>query len=92
MASSTRKLARFKRGGGVGEASAAATGRLHGLPLEVIPRHVVEGFLESDRLMSDSGVLAKNGIANHGRRTEVECEGGNRQQPAISPRRMHISP
>jgi hypothetical protein len=40
----------------------AASGRRHGRPLEVMPRHVVPGFLESDRPMSDSGVLGMNGI------------------------------
>jgi hypothetical protein len=37
---------------------AAAIGRLHGRPLEVMPLHVVEGFLESARPRRDSGVLA----------------------------------
>lgn len=57
--SSTRSPPAFDRGGGF---DAAAIGRLHGRPLEVIPLHVVEGSLESDRPIKDSGVLAKNGI------------------------------
>jgi hypothetical protein len=38
--------------------SVAAIGRLHGRPLEVMPLHVVDGFLESERPSRDSGVLA----------------------------------
>ena len=37
-------------------------GRRHGRPLEVMPRHVVAGFLESERPIRDSGVLAINGM------------------------------
>lgn len=36
---------------------------LHGRPLPVIPRQVVEGSLESVRLTRDSGVLATKGMA-----------------------------
>lgn len=36
---------------------------LHGRPLEVMPRQVQEGSLESVRLTRDSGVLATKGIA-----------------------------
>ena len=64
LGSSTRSLEGFGRVGGGGGASAATIGRLHGRPPDVIPLHVVDGFLESDLLMSDSGVLAKKGIAN----------------------------
>lgn len=39
-------------------------GRLHGRPLDVIPRHVEFGFLESARSSSDSGVLATKGMMN----------------------------
>ena len=49
-----------------GGASAAVIGRLHGRPAEVIPLHVVEGFLESERPSRDSGVLAKKGIVDWG--------------------------
>lgn len=57
VGSSVRTLKGFKRElcwGGF----AAAIGRLHGRPLEVMPLHVVEGFLESARPKRDSGVLA----------------------------------
>lgn len=37
-------------------------GRRQGRPLEVIPRHVEDGFLESERERSDSGVLGTKGI------------------------------
>lgn len=37
--------------------------RLHGLPVAVMPLHVVAGFLESDRERRDSGVLGTNGIS-----------------------------
>jgi hypothetical protein len=40
-----------------------AIGRRHGRPLKVTPLHVVETFFESDRPSRDSGVFAKNGIA-----------------------------
>jgi hypothetical protein len=40
----------------------AASGRRHGRPLEVMPRHVVAGFFESDRSISDSGVFAMKGM------------------------------
>lgn len=59
--SSTRRFPAFV-GVDTGEGFDAATGRRHGLPLDVIPLHVVDGFLESDRLMRDSGVFAKKGI------------------------------
>lgn len=39
-----------------------AMGRRHGRPLEVMPRHVEEAFLESARARRDSGVLATKGI------------------------------
>lgn len=44
----------------------AAIGRRHGRPPDVIPRHVVAGFLESDRATNDSGVLAMKGICSGG--------------------------
>jgi hypothetical protein len=55
--SSVRILEGFRRelGGG---ASSAASERRHGLPVEVRPLHVVDGFLESARPRRDSGVLA----------------------------------
>lgn len=37
-------------------------GRRHARPEDVMPRHVVLGFLESDRLMEDSGVFAMKGM------------------------------
>ena len=55
-----------------------AIGRLQGRPDEVMPRHVVAGFLESDRSICDSGVLGKNGILGFlrvtGRKWERERE------------------
>lgn len=39
-----------------------ASDRRHGWPLEVIPRHVVAGFFESERDTLDSGVLLKYGM------------------------------
>lgn len=39
-----------------------ASDRRHGRPLAVIPRHVVAGFLESERDTMDSGVFLKCGI------------------------------
>jgi hypothetical protein len=59
--SSSRMLVGFRRELAEG-AAAFASGRLHGLPLEVMPRHVVNGFLESVRPSRDSGVFAKKGI------------------------------
>ena len=44
------------------ESGAAASGRRHGRPPAVIPRHVVAGFFESDRPIKDSGVFGMNGI------------------------------
>jgi hypothetical protein len=57
LGSSSRIFGGFRREF-TGGASAAAIGRLHGRPLEVMPLHVVEGFLESERPSRDSGVLA----------------------------------
>lgn len=37
-------------------------GRRQGRPEDVMPRHVVLGFLESDRLTEDSGVFAMKGM------------------------------
>jgi len=39
------------------------SGRRHGRPLPVMPRHVVPGSLESERLRRDSGVFGMNGMA-----------------------------
>lgn len=62
LGSSIRRFPR-ERGG----VPVAATGRLHGLPLDVIPLHVDAGFLESVRLTARaSGVLAKMGIVEGG--------------------------
>ncbi len=60
--SSARNLppARKKAAGEV--VFALAIGRLQGRPEDVMPRQVVEGFLESERPTCDSGVFAKNGI------------------------------
>lgn len=57
LGSSSRIFGGFRRELAAG-ASAAAIGRLHGLPLEVMPLHVDDGFLESERPSRDSGVLA----------------------------------
>lgn len=60
--SSTRRLAAPNRATGDVVAPRRATARRHGRPLAVTPRHVVEGFLESDRSRRDSGVFTKKGI------------------------------
>ena len=60
LGSSARSFPYFVRGGGGSES--VANGRRHGRPPEVMPRHVVEGFLESERLIKDSGVLAMKGM------------------------------
>jgi hypothetical protein len=55
--SSVRMVEGFRREV-VGASSSAAIERLHGRPLEVTPRHVDDGSLESERPSRDSGVLA----------------------------------
>jgi hypothetical protein len=55
--SSVRIVEGFRREG-AGASLSAASGRLHGRPLEVTPRHVDDGSLESERPSRDSGVLA----------------------------------
>lgn len=40
------------------------TARRHARPADVMPRHVEDGFLESERARRDSGVLATKGIVS----------------------------
>lgn len=73
LGSSTLSLFFFDFGLGEPE----SRGRLHGRPLPVTPRHVVSGFLESDLLTIDSGVLAvKEGIV--GREAVERSDWGGR--------------
>ena len=60
---STRSRPNLVFSGGDVVESPAATGRRQGRPLDVIPRHVVAGFLESERSIRDSGVFAMKGMA-----------------------------
>lgn len=62
LGSSVRILAGLRRELPAG-ASSAVIGRRQGRPLDVTPLHVVDGFLESERPIRASGVLAKKGIA-----------------------------
>jgi hypothetical protein len=55
--SSVRIVEGFRRDV-AGASLSAASGRLHGRPLEVTPRHVDDGSLESERPSRDSGVFA----------------------------------
>ncbi|TLD25053.1 hypothetical protein PspLS_05925 [Pyricularia sp. CBS 133598] len=82
LGSSTRRLLRRRRGGVEGAddpSEPAANGRRHARPLDVMPRQVVEGFLESLRARRDSGVLGMNGIARRDFRawTQGQSVAGN---------------
>ncbi|KAH8664500.1 hypothetical protein BX600DRAFT_464561 [Xylariales sp. PMI_506] len=66
--SSTRSFFREALRAEAGDADGdAESGRLHGRPLDVMPLHVVSGFLESERPNRASGVLGINGICALGR-------------------------
>lgn len=56
----------------------------------MIPRHVVEGFLESDLLTRDSGVLAKKGIATDKNRFGArERKDRSAREECIEPQGRH---
>jgi hypothetical protein len=62
----------FRRGSSASVVD-GAIGRRQGRPVDVMPRQVVLGFLESDRPNSDSGVFATNGIISTSGRLGCRC-------------------
>lgn len=68
--------------------SEVAMGRRHERPPDVMPRHVVDGFLESERATSDSGVLAMNGICG---RTPGNRSGSGLQEEESSTAPCHFA-